>query len=230
MKKKKITRFPVGRKGYDIDAVESYIALEESKNEETEMALRDRIKQLGEECESLKAQNEELKGREEQIKLCLVTATENANKLTDDVKARYRTELERLRLFRAKWTGAYEQMKDRYHFDKDALNVESVAVSVEIELKKFLMQDFSLNKCASEDEMEAHFRKEVERLTAKQTAMPKVEKDNLSSEDSGLKELMQKTREKKGRDEKNSAAFSLDEALHPELSLDENYRALWGEK
>ena len=220
MKKKKITRFPVCRKGYDIDAVESYIALEESKNEETEMALRDRIKQLGEECESLRGQNEELKGREEQIKLCLVTATENANKLTEDVKARYRAELERLRLFRAKWTGAYEQMKERYHFDKDALNVESVAVSVEIELKKFLMQDFSLNKCASE----------VERLTAKQIAMPKVEKDNSPTEDSELKELMQKTREKKGRDEKNSAAFSLDEALNPELSLDENYRVLLGEK
>ena len=121
-------------------------------------------------------------------------------------------------------------MKERYHFDKDALNVESVAVSVEIELKKFLMQDFSLNKCASEDEMEAHFRKEVERLTAKQIAMPKVEKDNSPTEDSELKELMQKTREKKGRDEKNSAAFSLDEALNPELSLDENYRALLGEK
>lgn len=90
---------------------------------------------------------------------------------SQDVKLRYKQELDRLRLFRAKWENAYEQMKERYHFDKDALNVESVAVSVELELKKFLAQDFSLNKCVSDDMMEEHFRREAERLTNKQLSV-----------------------------------------------------------
>lgn len=226
MKKKKITRFPISRKGYDVDAVESYIALEDGKAEETELALKDRIKQLSDELENLRAENAELKGREEQIKLCLVAATENANKLTDDVKARYRAELERLRLFRAKWTSAYEQMKERYHFDKDALNVESVAVAVEIELKKFLMQDFSLNKCVSDDDMETHFRKEVERLSARQTSIAKITDDD-DKEESALKDMMKKAKEQKSRADKNSAAFCLDDALNPSQSLDQTCQALF---
>lgn len=226
MKKKKITRFPISRKGYDMDAVESYIALEDGKAEETELALRDRIKQLSDELDNLRAENAELKGREEQIKLCLVAATKNANKLTDDVKARYRAELERLRLFRAKWTSAYEQMKERYHFDKDALNVESVAVAVEIELKKFLMQDFSLNKCVSDDDMETHFRKEVERLSARQTSIAKITDDD-DKEESALKDMMKKAKEQKSHADKNSAAFCLDDALNPSQSLDQTCQALF---
>lgn len=226
MKKKKITRFPISRKGYDVDAVESYIALEDGKAEETELALKDRIKQLSDELDNLRAENDEMKGREEQIKLCLVTATENANKLTDDVKARYRAELERLRLFRAKWTSVYEQMKERYHFDKDALNVESVAVAVEIELKKFLMQDFSLNKCVSDDDMETHFRKEVERLSARQTSIAKITDDG-DNEESALKDMMKKAKEQKSRADKNSAAFCLDDALNPSQSLDQTCQALF---
>lgn len=227
MKKKKITRFPLCAKGYDVNAVESYIALEEGKAEETEMALRDRIKKLSDDCAELKSKLAELQGREEQIKLALVSATENANRLTDDVKARYRAELERLRLFRAKWIGAYEQMKERYHFDKDALNVESVAVSVEMELKKFLMQDFSLNKCATRDDMEAHFRREVERLTARQTNAENAfdEKENGESE---LKGLVQKVKDKKAKED--DVAFSLDEALNPRGTLDENARELFFSK
>ena len=168
MKKKKTPRFPLARKGYDRDAVESYIALEQAKADEIQLEQRERVNALKQENETLKLQVETLKGREEQIKLALVSATQNADRMSEDVKRRYKQELDRLRLFRAKWLGAYEQMRERYHFDKDALNVESVAVSVEIELKKFLAQDFSLNKCVSEDIMEAHFRQEVERLTNQQ--------------------------------------------------------------
>ena len=146
MKKKSTLRFPLARKGYDREAVDGFIALEQAKNDELQLEQRERINALKQENDALKLQVETLKGREEQIKLALVTATENANRLSQDVKCRYKQELDRLRLFRAKWENAYEQMKERYHFDKDALNVESVAVSVELELKKFLAQDFSLNK------------------------------------------------------------------------------------
>lgn len=223
MKKKKITRFAICRKGYDIDAVESYIALEGAKCDEVQSEQRQRISDLKKECEDLRAQLGVLKGREEQIKLALVTATENADKLTADVKARYRAELERLKLFRAKWLGAYEQMKERYHFDKDALNVESIAVNVEVELTKFLMQDFSLNKSVCEDEMEAHFRREVERLTR---PVYREQKNEFSQEARDLQCKIKDVENRKNRDSKNPAAFSIDEALSPQTSIEQTCQAL----
>ena len=222
MKKKNATRFPLSRKGYDRAAV-GYIALEQAKADEIQLGQRDRVNELKQENESLKLQIEVLRGREEQIKLALVNATENANRLTEDVKARYRQELERLRLFRAKWLGVYEQMKERYHFDKDALNVESVAVSVEIELKKFLAQDFSLNNNATKDVMEEHFRKEAQRLTNQQLAIQNSPvQDSKNSED--LKTLLKDVETKKKT--KSTAAFSVDDALNPTQSLKENFDAV----
>ena len=222
MKKKNATRFPLSRKGYD-RAVDGYIALEQAKADEIQLGQRDRVNELKQENESLKLQIEVLRGREEQIKLALVNATENANRLTEDVKARYRQELERLRLFRAKWLGVYEQMKERYHFDKDALNVESVAVSVEIELKKFLAQDFSLNNNATKDVMEEHFRKEAQRLTNQQLAIQNSPvQDSKNSED--LKTLLKDVETKKKT--KSTAAFSVDDALNPTQSLKENFDAV----
>lgn len=223
MKKKKATRFAICRKGYDIDAVESYIALESAKYDEAQLAERNRIKELQLECERLQSRVDELTAREEQIKSALITATKNADKLSADVKARYAVELERLRLFRAKWNNAYEQMKDRYHFDKDALNMESVAVSVELELKKFLAKDFSLNNGGDENAMEEHFKREVERLTSQQVLSQNSGRsvEELSAR---IKEAENKKTQKS--DGSVSAAFSLEDATHPTESLEDICRAL----
>lgn len=223
MKKKKNLRFAIRRKGYDVEAVESYISLEGARCEEAQQEARDRIRALSEECSRLREETSVLKGREEQIKNALVTATQNADKLTADIKARYRSELERLRLFRAKWTSAYEQMKERYHFDKDALNIESVAVNIEVELTKFLIQDFSLNKAVCEDEMEAHFRREIERLTKTSLRDGSIEKD---AKDKTVKNGLDFERKNEEKSMKNSLAFSLDEALNPTTTLSQNCQAI----
>lgn len=223
MKKKKNARFPVCARGYDKEAVESYIALESARADEAQLEQRNRIKDLQAECENYKTQIAELKGREEQIKLALVTATANANKLSEDVKARYAAELKRLQLFRAKWTNAYEEMKDRYHFDKDALNMESVAVSVELELKKFLSKDFSLNMSDCENEMEEHFRKEIERLTSQQISAQRPRK---SADELKAKLIEREGTQKPVGEDTTSVAFSLDEALHPTESLEDICKAL----
>lgn len=229
MKKKKTPRFPLARKGYDRDAVESYIALEQAKADEIQLEQRERVNALKQENETLKLQVETLKGREEQIKLALVTATQNADRMSEDVKRRYKQELDRLRLFRAKWLGAYEQMRERYHFDKDALNVESVAVSVEIELKKFLAQDFSLNKCVSEDIMEAHFRQEVERLTNQQLNCQMNVQSEQTAEPKNTDDLRAKLKEAENkRKAKTSVAFSIEDALNPKNSLEDNFNAIRG--
>ena len=229
MKKKKTPRFPLARKGYDRDAVESYIALEQAKADEIQLEQRERVNALKQENETLKLQVETLKGREEQIKLALVSATQNADRMSEDVKRRYKQELDRLRLFRAKWLGAYEQMRERYHFDKDALNVESVAVSVEIELKKFLAQDFSLNKCVSEDIMEAHFRQEVERLTNQQLNCQMNVQSEQTAEPKNTDDLRAKLKEAENkRKAKTAASFSIEDALNPNNSLEDNFNAIRG--
>lgn len=223
MKKKSQNRFPVCRRGYDKDAVDGYIALEQAKADELQLEQRERINALKDENAKLQAEMAILKDREEQIKLALVSATENANKLNADVKVRYERELARLRLFRAKWINAYEQLKERYHFDKDALNAESVAVSVEIELKKMLAKDFALDKAPVEDEMEAHFRKEVDRLT-------RCEKERQKQCDiqdaQTLKKTLEQAEQKLKKSAQNSVAFSLDEALNPTESIEQNCQAL----
>ncbi len=212
--KSRAVRFKLSRRGYDVDEVESYIATERARAEDVQLAQRERIAALKEQCAKQEEQLNELKGREEQIKQALITATRNADRLTEDVKARYAIELDRLRLFRAKWTGAYEQLKERYRFDKDALNMESVAVSVEMELGKLLSQDFSLAKGDDVDEMEEYFKSEVDRLTSSTRAPSPTD----APEAAELREKLKAAG--------SSAAFSFEEALHPKESLAEICRAL----
>ncbi len=222
--KKKYTRFALKRRGYDAAAVEQFIANEQARADEVQISQRERITALTEDNAKLLEEVSLLRGREEQIKSAFIAATQNAEKLTADVKARYAAELERLKLFRAKWVGAYEQLKDRYHFDKDALNMESVAVSTQLELQKFLMQDFSLNKGGETGEMEDYFRSEVDRLTSA-PSMKKTETEPVSSAVAELKDRIKEAESRKAGIQ-NSAAFSLEDALNPKESLAEICKSL----
>lgn len=218
MKKKKVARFALKFRGYDTDAVERYISKERAKSDDVQLKLRERINALTQECNKANEELASLRSREEQIKSAFITATQNADKMTADIKARYAEELERLRLFRAKWTGAYEQLKDRYHFDKDALNMESVAVSTQLELQKFLMQDFSLNKGCGSNEMEDYFRSEVDRLTEQQLNSQKNNTQPIQPSSAAI-ELKEKIKEVENKKKEQSAAFSFEDALNPTESL-----------
>ncbi|MDE6302528.1 MAG: hypothetical protein K2M36_02945, partial [Clostridia bacterium] len=206
--------------------VEKFISDERERNDEVQLSQRERINGLTDENKRLSDELAVYKEKEEQIKNAFITATQNADKLTADVKARYAEELERLRLFRAKWIGAYEQLKDRYHFDKDALNMESVAVSTQLELQRFLSQDFSLNKGGGTSEMEDYFRSEVERLTDKQLSMQKSS-GTASVPTSSVIELKERIKEAESKKKEQSAvAFSLEDALNPTESLAEICKSL----
>ncbi len=222
--RKQTARFAVKHRGYDIAAVENYISSERERADEVQLGQRERIAELTDECKRLSEELSVLRSREEQIKSAFITATENADKMTADIKARYASELERLRLFRAKWVGAYEQLKDRYHFDKDALNMESVAVSTQLDLQKFLMQDFSLNKGGTTTDMEDYFRSEVERLTQQQLSLQKTEKVQPTSAVAELKEKIKDAENRKKA--QSSVAFSLEDALNPTESLAEICKSL----
>lgn len=281
MKNKNDDKFPLCYRGYDKDAVKKFIALQDAKAVEFQNQQRECIRVLKSENDNLKNELAIFKSREEQVKLALVNASDSAKRFEADVKERYEIELERLKLFRAKWINAYEQLKERYHFDKDALNVESVAVSVEIELKKMLAKDFALDKAPIENKMEEHFRREVERLTDMQISrqekvgqssqlnnsqnasresvdtlcnslsrkdesfvkllkpileyedetgiMYECEQGNKSLTDSEaqiLKKKLEEIKTKRKKTSGDSVEFSLEDALNPKDSLEQNCQVL----
>ncbi len=52
-KQKKIARFMIKRRGYDIEAVENYISAEQARYDEVQLSQRERIAALTEECNRL---------------------------------------------------------------------------------------------------------------------------------------------------------------------------------
>lgn len=101
-KKKVQPRFALVRRGYDVDSVEAYIALEREKADRAGLEQKERIRVLKAQCERLTEELAVYRDKEEQIKSALITAGEQAEKTTLDIKFRYAMELERLKLFRAK--------------------------------------------------------------------------------------------------------------------------------
>ena len=188
-KSKKQDMFTVERKGYSQREVEDYILKEIEKNEIIHSEQRARIEELLEEIDGLKKVVDDYKAKEDKIAEALIVASEKADKMTADIKLRYAMELDRLNLFRAKWTGAYNELKERYGFDGDALNMESVAISTKLEIERFLQRDFSLSKGEELSPQEETFRLETERLSSlsngiedlKNKLLDSIKKDNVAS-------------------------------------------------
>ena len=164
-KKEQNLLFAVERKGYSQKEVEEYVRATTARNEEIHSELRGRIEDLIAQNKMLNERLEDYKNKEDKIAEAIITAKENADKMTLDIKLRYMMELERLNMFRAKWTGVYEDLKERYGFDGDALNVESVALSTKLEIERFLQRDFSLSKGSDDMSAEESFRLESDRLS-----------------------------------------------------------------
>ncbi len=200
MKGKKLQlRFNLARKGYQIDEVESFIKEEQDAQNKAIEEQRLRILSLQAQLDEKCRQYDAIKSREEQIGKTLMSATKSAQDMQAEVKKRYLEELERLSLFRAKWLNAYDELKQRYNFDKDALNMENVVVSTRIELQRMLSKDFGIGVGEGENEMERYFKQEVERLMSKQI--------DSQNEQSSIGET--------------AAGFDFDEALNPTESLEE---------
>ena len=170
-KTKKQNMFTVERKGYSQKEVDEYVLKEIEKNEIIHGEQRRRIEELLDHVDRLKRVVEEYRAKEDKIAEALIVASEKADKMTAEIKLRYAMELDRLNLFRAKWVGAYNELKERYGFDGDALNVESVAISTKLEIERFLQRDFSLSKGEKLSPQEETFRLETERLSSSPSAV-----------------------------------------------------------
>ncbi len=202
MKKKNKSKgnFDVKGRGYDCGQVDGYLKKIEDENAQLVEKQRDRIVAMTSEISALKDEIAKYKSLEGQIKSSIIAATEKQNEMLSEVEFRYGAELDRLEKFREKWTAVYNDLKERYNFSKDALNMESVAVSTRLEIEKILLNDFSISKTLSREERQ--FKSESERLSSTNIAVKE------------LKEKLIAAAEKKEE-------FSLYEATHPTESLEE---------
>ncbi len=166
-----IGRFSTAIRGYDVNEVDDFLKNEENKKSRAILDLQSEIVELKKQNFELKNEIFGFQEKEARINEETTMAKAKAEQLTTDLKVQYALEIERLKLFQAKWTNAYEELKERYHFAKDALNMESVVTSTSIELEKALARDFSLSNTSTMNPIEQQFKSEVERLSANEGEM-----------------------------------------------------------
>jgi cell division septum initiation protein DivIVA len=157
-------RFCLVKNGYDKREVDGYLQKLEESNKKLVLTYQDELLKYKRRNAELEEEVAHLKSREDEIKMSLLAANEKANEMNLDLKIQYALEIERLKLFQAKWTNCYEELKERYHFGKDALNMESVVEATALEIENLLTRDFSLPRENKSSDIEKQFKSEVKRL------------------------------------------------------------------
>jgi len=152
------------KNGYDKHEVDGYLQKLEESNKKLVLTYQDELLKYKRRNAELEEEVAHLKSREDEIKMSLLAANEKANEMNLDLKIQYALEIERLKLFQAKWTNCYEELKERYHFGKDALNMESVVEATALEIENLLTRDFSLPRENKSSDIEKQFKSEVKRL------------------------------------------------------------------
>ena len=205
--------FTISKKGYAVDEVDKYIKDRENFYEKQLSEQRERISLLKNKNYELENQVADYAEHENEIKKSIVAANEKANEMTLDLKLQYAMEVERLKIFQAKWTNAYEELKERYHFSKDALNLESVVTQTAVELEEMLSRDFSLEKSGTGTEIERQFKGEVKRLKG----------DELFEK---LKGEIRKAAKEKEAAADTEKGFKMEDVLRPDEPLEEICKSL----
>jgi len=87
---------------------------------------KERIFNLVEENKKLSNQLAELKSRDAQISKALMAAIAKAKEIEDAATAKYRMEVERLKLFHSKWIAYYAEIKSKLPITDELLAAESM--------------------------------------------------------------------------------------------------------
>ncbi len=124
---------------------------------------RERISSLLQSEASLNKQLDDYKKRENDVAEVMLVVAEKAAEIETDLKLQYAMEIERLKLFQAKWTNAYETLAEKYGFGNDALNLQAVAIDASLSIEKMLNKQFGIRLTSTSAPAE-HFKKEAERL------------------------------------------------------------------
>lgn len=224
--KKAEGNFTVVKQGYDRKEVHDYIKSLVERNENLVKENQSRLINIKTENNELKSQLFEFKAREEEIKNSLFAASEKANEMTIELKIQYALEIERLKIFQAKWTNCYEELKERYHFGKDAMNMESLVASTALEIENLLARDFSLPKDNKGSDIEKQFKQEVERLGGGEEELTSLfeklkSEIKVASKQKSSREQVAAPTAKIASDSKFDERFSLNDAMYPKQSLED---------
>lgn len=195
-------------RGYDEKEVNVFLTKLNDNFASVSQEQKERIDELKEQNEKLAEELSVYRKKEKLIERTLTEATRRAEDIESELKTQYALEIERLKIFQAKWTNCYEELKNKYHFDKDVNNMESLVINTKQTLiDKLGRLNIILPHLESEEQMQ--FDRESERITKLQ----EEQADRLVSElKNQIKEL----------DEE----FDYKEALTPKKSLEELCREI----
>jgi len=195
-------------RGYDEKEVNVFLTKLNDNFASVSQEQKERIDELKEQNEKLAEELCVYRKKEKLIERTLTEATRRAEDIESELKTQYALEIERLKIFQAKWTNCYEELKNKYHFDKDVNNMESLVINTKQTLiDKLGRLNIILPHLESEEQMQ--FDSESERITKLQ----EEQADRLVSElKNQIKEL----------DEE----FDYKEALTPKKSLEELCREI----
>ena len=195
-------------RGYDEKEVNVFLTKLNDNFASVSQEQKERIDELKEQNEKLAEELSVYRKKEKLIERTLTEATRRAEDIESELKTQYALEIERLKIFQAKWTNCYEELKNKYHFDKDVNNMESLVINTKQTLiDKLGRLNIILPHLESEEQIQ--FDSESERITKLQ----EEQADRLVSElKNQIKEL----------DEE----FDYKEALTPKKSLEELCREI----
>ena len=128
---------------------------------EAQVALVDGLK---DENQRLASEVEKYKKCEDEVKNVLAVATKKAFDIKTDMKLQYALETERLKIFKAKWTSAYDELKRKYG------SVTDVSLKIEAILNK----DFGIRLTDDATDAEKQLMEEADRLSISQDEINKL--------------------------------------------------------
>jgi len=119
----------------------------------------ERIEELKRENNALSIELAKYRARESEITEALGFAKNKARELEQEAKARYALECERLETYRAKWTGAVQNLEKAESLGEQVIKTEKYLRQCAKELKEIIEKDIPLDSSPQQD-----FFKETARL------------------------------------------------------------------
>lgn len=164
-------KFKVVKKGYDINEVDSYLFNKDRIEKDNMQDKILRIDELKSELAKREVELKELRAKSESVNMALVSAIDKAKDMETSAKLKLTLELERLKLFRAKWQ-SYGSRAIAECLPKGRLEeITARLLSLETELYNMAAERLHLSKnCnskASPDVAEACYIEESKRLIDK---------------------------------------------------------------
>lgn len=116
-------RFDVERKGYKKEQVDSYLKQLNLQYENSLAEQKDRIFELKGSISMAEKLLEEYKKKEGEINSALLAAVNKAKEMEETAEKKYDLEIQRLKLFNAKWQSYFNEIIKRYPIDDNLVSV-----------------------------------------------------------------------------------------------------------